>query len=169
MRTFLDSKILNNENYPLINNLFDKNYINSINSLVLSKWDNENRSVFIHEDYQNINTNNTFPHFDKSRCFKFYICLNDMNNTNGCFKIVPNSLEKTKILRKKSVDKNVCKRGHLYYSGEDIEIESMLNVECKAGDMIIFDTNCIHAGGSRFENNKYRRVIRLHVLDCIFK
>jgi hypothetical protein len=103
-------------NYPVINSLFDKKYINSINSLVLSKWDNRNRPVFIHEDYQNMSTNNTYPHFDKQRCLKYYICLNNMNKNNGAFKIVPLSLSVSAEMRKKSTDNNVFKKGHKYYS-----------------------------------------------------
>ena len=39
----------------------------------------------------------------------------------------------------------------------------MIPVECKAGSLIIFDTNCIHSGGTHFEDNKERRVVRLHI------
>ena len=39
----------------------------------------------------------------------------------------------------------------------------MIPVECKAGSLIFFDTNCIHSGGTHFEDNKERRVVRLHI------
>ena len=169
LRTYLNNEIINNKNYSIINNLFNTNYINSINCLVLSNWDNINRQVFIHEDYQNMLTNNTYPHFDKNRFLKYYICVNDMNKSNGCFKIVPFSLSKSCEMRKNSITNNIFKKGHKYYSGKEIEIDSMLDVECNAGDMIIFDTNCIHAGGNNFQKGKYRRVIRLHILNSIFK
>jgi len=39
----------------------------------------------------------------------------------------------------------------------------LIPIECNGGDLIIFDTNCIHAGGDKFEKEKYRKVIRLHL------
>ena len=51
--------------------------------------------VFVHKDICNKSTNNVYPHFDMTRKFKFYICLNDMDKTNGCFCV---NLEKISML-----------------------------------------------------------------------
>lgn len=49
-----------------------------------------------------------------------------------------------------------------------IDIDQLIPLECQGGDLIIFDTNCIHAGGDQFENNKYRKVIRLHLSKKLY-
>ena len=40
----------------------------------------------------------------------------------------------------------------IYIPGiQHIDISELTPLEAKAGDLIIFDTNCIHAGGDKFE------------------
>jgi len=42
-------------------------------------------------------------------------------------------------------------------------INDLVPIICKAGTMIIFDTNTIHCGGDNFKENKYRQVMRLYL------
>jgi ectoine hydroxylase-related dioxygenase (phytanoyl-CoA dioxygenase family) len=161
LRTNVNTDILNSNKYPLINNIFTSNYIKSISNRILKniKYDN----VFIHHDVESVNSNNTYPHFDYDRKLKFYICLNEMNTTNGCFKALP---EKQKLVRKKrSINrrKNIFTKGHNLYNSTNIEMNELIPIVAEAGDLIIFDTNCIHAGGDNFEEGKFRKVIRLHL------
>ena len=123
------------------------------------------KDIFIHKDYETLNTNNNYPHFDKDRKLKFYLCINDMNTTNGCFKVLPNSLKIVEnILNTIGNKKNIFNKNHNNFNGMSLEIEKLVPLEANAGDLIIFDTNCIHAGGDNFQDGKYRKVIRLHLV-----
>ena len=73
--------------------------------------------VFVHKDVCNKQTNNVFPHFDMTRKFKLYICLNDMDKSNGCFCV---NLEKNKYvdgLRRVNKNNNIFTVGHKLYNG----------------------------------------------------
>jgi len=161
LRTNNNNTKLINKKYKIINNILTCNFFKKISTLVLKKWNYD--SLFIHKDFQNENTNNVFPHFDFNRKLKYYLCLNKMNLNNGCFKILPNSLKITERYRKNNKRLNVFKKGHKYFSGLEIKIKDLIPIIAEAGDLIIFDTNCIHCGGDFFEMNKCRKVIRLHI------
>ena len=51
----------------------------------------------------------------------------------------------------------------ILYNGTEIKKDKLIPIISNPGDLIIFDTNCIHCGGDNFKNNKYRKVIRLHI------
>ena len=121
----------------------------------------DKKNVFIHKDYECLNTNNTYPHFDYARHLKFYLCINDMDTTNGCFKVLPNKLDMVAKLRNTGNRRNnIFNKEHNLYTGTHIEISELTPLEAKAGDLIIFDTNCIHAGGDKFEDGKFFTKIR---------
>jgi ectoine hydroxylase-related dioxygenase (phytanoyl-CoA dioxygenase family) len=86
-----------------------------------------------------------------------------MNLDNGCFKILPNSFNITKKKRKINPRMNVFKKGHKLYSGLEINKDQLVPIIANSGDLIIFDTNCIHCGGDDYKNGKDRKVIRLHI------
>ena len=126
---------------------------------------NDKKDIFIHKDYECLNTNNTYPHFDYDRKLKFYLCVSDMDITNGCFKVLPNKLDMVNEIRNSGNRRNnIFNENHKLYTGmKHIEISELTPLEAQAGDLIIFDTNCIHAGGDKFEDDKFRKVIRLHL------
>ena len=132
---------------------------------------NDKKDIFIHKDYESLSTNNTYPHFDVERKLKFYICLNKMNLSNGCFKVLPNSIKMVENIRNTiGKRKNIFNEGHNNFNGISLGIEKLVPLEADAGDLIIFDTNCIHAGGDKFDDGKFRKVIRLHlILNSQFK
>jgi len=162
LRTNMNTSIINNNlNYNIFN-IFNSNFINNTTTTILGKkWTYDN--IFIHQDFENVGTNNTYPHFDHNRKLKFYICVNDMGRDNGCFKTLPGSLQLTKDKRKINPRMNIFTPGHRLYNGTEIKIEDLISVECNGGDLIVFDTNCIHAGGNAFKEGQYRKVIRLHI------
>ena len=88
-----------------------------------------------------------------------------MDTTNGCFKVLPNKLDIVNEIRKNgNRRKNIFNKNHELYTGtQHIEVNELIPLNAKAGDLIIFDTNCIHAGGDKFEDGKFRKVIRLHL------
>lgn len=161
LRTNLNTEIINQNNNYNIYSLFANQFVLNIANNILGNFKSDN--IFIHHDYKNINSNNTHPHFDYDRKLKFYLCVNDMNKTNGCFKVLPNKMDLVEEKRKINRRNNIFTPDHKFYNGTEIKIEELIPLECKGGDLIIFDTNCIHAGGDSFEEEKYRKVIRLHL------
>ena len=164
LRTNLNNNYLNKSNFPEIyENLFN------ISTMKICKifgidFVKDKKDIFIHKDYECLNTNNVYPHFDYDRKLKFYLCVNDMDITNGCFKVLPNSVNMVSEIRNNGNRRNnIFNKNHKLYTGtQHIEISELTPLEAKAGDLIIFDTNCIHAGGDKFEDGKFRKVIRLH-------
>ena len=171
--TNVNSNIVNGEQNRNLNTFFTSPFIRNIANNIIHQWKFNN--LYIHKDYENAETNNTYPHFDYYRQLKFYLCVNDMDKSNGCFKALPNTKKLVEEKRKNNAFLNNFTKGHERYNGTEIKIEELIPIECKAGDLIIFDTNCIHAGGDKFEEGKCRKVIRLHINNkngsaenCIF-
>ena len=161
LRTNLNGNYLNYKNFPYIYNYLNTQFIINICKQFNINFNIDNKDTFIHQDYESLNTNNTYPHVDFNRKLKFYLCISDMDSTNGCFKVYPNKLDIVLQLRNKR--NNIFNKNHKLFTGTHIEINEMTPLIAKAGDLIIFDTNCIHAGGDNFESDKYRKVIRLHM------
>lgn len=161
LRTNINSNIININKNTNIHSAFSNNFINTITENILGSFKSD--ALFIHKDFKNLKSNNTYPHFDYDRKLKFYLCLNDMNVDNGCFKALPNQMKLVEKKRKINRRNNIFTPGHKLYNGTEIKITDLIPIECDAGDLIIFDTNCIHAGGNSFKEGKYRKVIRLHL------
>lgn len=165
LRTKLNNKYLNKLIFPNIYNAFHNEFIIQICKKLGIDFLKDPKDVFIHKDYETLNTNNNYPHFDYDRKLKFYLCVNDMDKTNGCFKVLPNKLDIVNQIRDSGNKRNnIFNEKHKLYTGtHHIEISELTPLRAKAGDLIIFDTNCIHAGGDKFEGGKFRKVIRLHL------
>lgn len=164
LRTNLGDNYLNKNNFPEIyKNLFNISTMKICKNFGID-FVKDKKDTFIHKDYESLNSNNTYPHFDYDRKLKFYLCVSDMDITNGCFKVLPNKLDMVNEIRNSgNMRNNIFNENHQLYTGtQHIEISELTPLEAKAGDLIIFDTNCIHAGGDKFEDGKFRKVIRLH-------
>jgi len=165
LRTNLNNNYINENIFPNICRLFNNKFIIKICNEFNITFSNDKKDLFIHKDYECLNTNNTYPHFDIDRKLKFYFCLNDMNSNNGCFKVFSNSIKMVENIRNKiGKNKNVFNKNHSNYNGIHIDINELTFLEAEKGDLIIFDTNCIHAGGDKFNDGKFRKVIRLHLI-----
>jgi len=161
LRTNINTNIINQYTNNNIYSTFENDFVTNIANKILGNFKSDN--IFIHHDLQNVLSNNTYPHFDYDRKLKFYLCVNDMNKSNGCFKALPGKMNLVDTKRKINRRNNIFTPGHRLYNETEIKIEELIPIECKGGDLIIFDTNCIHAGGDNFEKGKYRKVIRLHL------
>ena len=157
----LREKIKNLSKYKTIHKYLVNTFVKEISDKTWDIWNYD--LVFIHKDVQNESTNNVNPHFDFDRKLKFYLCLNDMGLENGCFKILPGKSHLVTEKRKINRRKNIFTPGHNLYNGTEIKMEEMIPVIANGGDLVIFDTNCIHCGGDRFVDGKDRKVIRLHL------
>lgn len=165
IRTNINTNIINQNNNKTIYNLYENRFIKDITNKILGNFKYDN--IFIHHDIECNNTNNTYPHFDFDRKLKFYLCVNKMNIENGCFKALPGKIKLVEEKRKINRRKNIFIPGHKFYNGTEIKMNELISIECNEGDLIIFDTNCIHAGGDKFEKGKYRKVIRLHLSKIV--
>lgn len=171
IRTNLNTNICNPTNSPLLHKYLNSTYIQEIASKFYNYFNISNYKkdgLFIHHDVQNEKTNNVYPHYDFIRRLKFYICVTDMTETSGCFHILKDSLNLSKKQRAVNARNNVFFKGHRLYSGTHIDLDKMTPVTAKAGDLIIFDTNCIHMGGNNFSNGRFRKVARLHYSELKF-
>jgi len=157
----LRENIKNLSKYKTIYSYFVNSFVKEISNKTWGNWEYD--LIFIHKDFQNELTNNVNPHFDFDRKLKFYLCVNDMGLENGCFKILPGKNDLVKEKRKINRRKNIFTPGHKLYNGTEIKMEEMIPVAANGGDLIIFDTNCIHCGGDKFVDGKDRKVIRLHL------
>ena len=57
---------------PFSRLLILNNFINTIAENILGSFKSD--SLFIHKDFKNLKSNNTYPHFDYDRKLKFYLC-----------------------------------------------------------------------------------------------
>lgn len=152
-------------NYKMTNKIFKSDYINILSKNLIGDFQYER--LFVHEDFKNEGTNNVYPHFDYDRKLKFYLCINDLGLDNGCFKILPNSRTISQNKRQSNCRLNQFDTRGKFFNGTIIEKDELIPIICKAGTMIIFDTNTIHCGGDNFKENEYRQVMRLHLKKIV--
>lgn len=103
---------------------------------------------------------NSWLHYDKHRCLKFFIYLTDIDKDSGAFYCSPYSIKKTQTLRK--TIKDYAKERRLEETfPELVKKYPPEAVEGKAGTLIVFDTDCFHKGG-KCQKGKSRLVVRGH-------
>ena len=104
---------------------------------------------------------NSFWHFDPYYALKQFIYLTDTTMENGAFRIIPNTKHLTAQIRNEKTFKDICGNG---YKVEHLveDLAKPINLEAKAGDMIIFDTDIFHVGSNLQKENVERKVIIVH-------
>ncbi|WP_282608928.1 phytanoyl-CoA dioxygenase family protein [Pelagibius sp. Alg239-R121] len=108
----------------------------------------------------------TEVHFDTLQCLKFMIYLDDTTAANGAFSFIPGSHRKTHAYRKwfarlggvPSLIPNALPDEHR---------ARVTSIEAKAGTLIVFDTDGLHAGGV-LKPGTTRRVVRAHCMARSF-
>lgn len=108
---------------------------------------------------------NGYLHFDRQHCLKFFIYLDDINESNGAFTCCIGSNKDGYKLRKDSWEKSdeyqeVKNRPELDFP-EIAKKYKQVPIEEKAGTLIIFETDTFHKGGEVLEGNE-RLVVRSH-------
>lgn len=109
---------------------------------------------------------NGFLHFDRQRCLKFFIYLNDVDETNGAFTCCIGSNSDGEILRKESWNtttsqyEGVKNRPELDFPEMASKYKKTPVIE-NAGTLIVFDTDTFHMGGV-LDEGKERLVVRSH-------
>ena len=105
-------------------------------------------------------------HFDRTPSWKYFIYLNDIDESSGAFSIVQKShLLGSQLFQQAWSEnrnyENVKNRIELDYPDIYEEVD-VVPIEAPAGTLIAFDTNCFHRGGLILEEGKERIVVRLN-------
>jgi hypothetical protein len=130
---------------------------------VFSAFSVSPKKIFItFEDNHEAITRNNYLHFDRSRCMKSLVYLEDTDEDCGPFTIVKKSHRKGKELRSRFANgtpyENIKNRIDIDYP--EIEYE-LFPITGPVGTTVLFDTDLFHMGGS-VKQGRSRTVIRSH-------
>jgi len=154
--------------YPSMNSYFNNNFFKEILDSYCKedKYDIFNKCIFATKDFKFDGElgRNGFLHFDRLRCFKFFVYLTDVDKNCGPFSIVPKSHIKGKELRTSSWNENSDYGGvknRIKLDFPDIyNEEDIVQILGDEGTLIMFDTDLFHKGGKT--NGKERLIVRSH-------
>lgn len=154
-----EAVIVTTDNLPdhlFVKDYLKKDFFKSIVKIYLNDTIVPNKTFFCVKDIKGIKHLAQDMHFDVQRTLKFFFYLNDVNELNGAFKCVPGSHKYVRKYREK-------KRDRINYDNRDLTRISKFNnnaisLNGNAGDLIIFDTDVLHAAGKVTEGE--RRVLR---------
>jgi len=126
----------------------------------------ENLQIFSTHEYKMLEEGKEKPrnslwHFDPYYSLKYFVYLQDTTIENGCLRVIPNTIEKTKELRVQIPFDEICKTG---YEVEHLidSVGEPINLEAKAGDVVVFDTDLFHVGSNLRQEGSERMVIIVH-------
>lgn len=103
---------------------------------------------------------NSYWHFDPWRALKYFFYLEDVDLSNGCLRVMEDTLSISKDIRNKYPLQEIVDK---YYIVEDlIDDNKVINFEGKRGSMIVFDTDLFHVGSNILDDNKKRMIITVH-------
>lgn len=146
---------------PVLFNTFNQEWMKNLNSSYRNQVFCDN--IFATHDFKppsDGSANNSWLHYDKHRCLKFFIYLTDIDKDSGAFYCSPYSIEKTQELRK--IIKDYAKERRLDENFPNLVEEFPPEaVEGTAGTLIVFDTDTFHKGGI-VKKGQSRLVVRAH-------
>jgi hypothetical protein len=152
--------------YKSIDRYFNNNFFKSILDGYTKNYRMFNESIFATKDYKFDGElgRNGWLHFDRLRCFKFFVYISDVTIKDGPFSVVPKTHIKGGELRQKSWGEKsnydvVKNRIELDYADIFNENE-IIPIVGKRGTLSIFDTDIFHKGGQT--NGGKRTIIRSH-------
>ena len=130
---------------------------------VFAEFDASPQDIFItYENKTGVMTRNNFLHFDRYRCMKALVYLEDTDENCGPFTIVEKSHTKGVELRRRFINQSNYESIKNRIDIDYPEIENKLKpIVGPAGTTILFDTDLFHMGGS-IEEGRSRTVIRAH-------
>tara|TARA_A100001015_G_scaffold316221_1_gene429937 strand:+ start:1354 stop:1992 length:639 start_codon:yes stop_codon:yes gene_type:complete len=120
------------------------------------------QDVFITHEFKNDISRNNYLHFDRLRCLKVLVYLQDVDEDNGPFSIVPKSHIKGAELRRSFSKLNDYeeKKNRIDIDYPEIKYD-LKKIIGPAGTTIIFDSDIFHCGGN-VSQGRERLVIRSH-------
>lgn len=175
---------------PVICKTFDNEWMNSIATSYLESACKVNYLIFF-THHKSSNCHITQVHYDEFKGLKYFIYLDDVDETNGALKVLPRSQSIVKVLT------NACNElgiinfyrpntifsedgggavSRLYFVRESIREnrgrwpvlymdssvgQELVSITGRAGTLIVFDTHTIHQGG-RIQKECQRSIVRGH-------
>ena len=151
---------------PKFRDIFLSKNLSSITKGYLGDNCVENLQIFSTHEYKMLENDkeqprNSYWHFDPYYSLKYFIYLQDTTIENGCLRVIPNTREKTKEVRNKMSFDKICETGYKVEHLIDT-VDEPINLEAKAGDMVVFDTDIFHVGSNLKHENLERMVIIVH-------
>tara|TARA_R110001592_G_scaffold188358_4_gene433549 strand:+ start:21053 stop:21691 length:639 start_codon:yes stop_codon:yes gene_type:complete len=120
------------------------------------------QDVFLTHEFKKGKSRNNYLHFDRLRCLKVLVYLQDVDMSNGPFSLVPKSHKKGIELRRtfSTLDDYEEKKNRIDIDYPHMEY-NLGEIIGPAGTTIIFDSDIFHCGGN-VDEGKERLVIRSH-------
>lgn len=146
-------------NFPVLKNSFTTSWMEKVKTAYLDEKASLNEEVFLVNDVVGSKHVANDMHFDVVPTFKFFLYLTDTSAENGAFACVPGSHIEARKIREKH-------GSNISYGNRELTRElpfqdhEILDVEGKAGTMILFTTEMFHRAGTVSSGD--RRVIRGH-------
>jgi ectoine hydroxylase-related dioxygenase (phytanoyl-CoA dioxygenase family) len=150
----LTKKDVMKDQYPALFDFFSQPIMQSITDAYLGNGFHSNQKIFVVKDVVGNSHNANDLHFDVQRTLKFFLYLNDANESNGAFRCVPGSHNETKKIRAKNSDK-ISYENREFSRMLPFGPEDTVSVEGKAGSLIIFDTDVFHQAGKVSEGERW--------------
>ena len=150
---------LSQKEFPMITSIAGNSHFNAIGDDFFGQFPYKIASVYGDWDVDSMKTDTDW-HTDGRTMLKFFIYLTDTDKHNGAFKFNLGSYREgyyRMLHARLSGDVNCT-----FFSPES-EILNAVDVEAKAGSVIIFNTNGIHRAGEISEGHE-GQVLRYHLL-----
>ena len=147
----------NANKYPTMSSLTKDEIFSHVTKDFFHPYSHQLENIYIHRDVNKMAFNSVW-HIDPVITVKFYVYLNDVDKTNGAFKYNLGSHREGyyRLMYKRHTGDT-----HPTFGIPEDEILNEVNVEAKAGSMLIFNPIGTHSAG-KIEKGKERFVIRYH-------
>jgi hypothetical protein len=155
----INARNSNHGSLPITHSIFLSPTIREISEILVSPNTKVNDKILMTNETKSMPI--TDVHFDAERALKIMIFLLDTDESNGVISFcrgshIENSAYRSEFIKQggQLLDlQNVA-------SATDMESIRLQPVSGPAGSMVIFDTDCWHAGGCLEDDTKERRIIR---------
>jgi hypothetical protein len=147
----------NAKKYPTMASLTNDEIFEHVTKDFFHPYSHQLENIYIHRDVNKMAFNSVW-HIDPMITVKFYVYLNDVDKTNGAFKYNLGSHREGyyRLMYKRHTGDT-----HPTFGIPEDEILNAIDVEAKAGSMLIFNPMGTHSAG-KIEKGKERSVIRYH-------
>ena len=146
--------------FPKTHEVYSSNFMRQVADRYLGTPNYFNHQIYVARDeHEEVNALNQL-HYDKISTLKFFLYLNDIDESNGAFEAVPGSHKLAQ-----SIMEFYQKRGKKIANLPNRSLPESLNkpvpMVAKAGSMIVFTSDTYHRAG-RVEQGKNRMIMRGH-------
>lgn len=146
--------------FPKTQAIFRSDFMRQVAKRYLGTPNYFNHHIYVAKDeYEKVNALNQL-HYDKISTLKFFLYLNDIDETNGAFEAVPGSHKLAKTIME-FYQKRGKKIANLPNRNLPESMNKPVPMVAKAGSMIVFTSDTFHRAG-RVDEGKNRKIMRGH-------